>query len=163
MGPRGALSGGSAFIDLAIAGPDPRLSSVDAIRLTVPTTEVIVAGCCAIGRDASRARRRKDVGEVTHSNSAYGLRSDLKAVVISGIPVRARPFREEEVTIWSKAPTAFVVIFPDCSQLRVGVSVLSRPDDHANLRLSKFGVVLAQDLECLLRIPSLPILETPRL
>ena len=42
------------------------------------------------------------------------------------------------------------------------MSVLGRPDDHSNLRLSKFGVVLAQDFECLLRIPSLPILETPR-
>ena len=114
LGPRGALGGGSAFIGLAIAGPGRRSSSVDAVCWTVLTTEVVV-GCRAIGRDASRVRRRKDVGEVTHSNSAYGLRSDLKAVIISGIPVRVRPFKEEEVTIWSKAPTAFVVILPDCS------------------------------------------------
>ena len=160
LGPRGALGGGSALIDSAIAGPERWLSCGSLVCLTVLTTEfVAVGGCRAIVWDASRARWREDVGEVTHSNSAYGLRSELKAVVVSGILVGVRPCREESVTIRSQVPTAFVVEFPDCSQLRVCVSVFGRPDNNANLRLSKFGVVLAQNVECLLGISSLPVLQ----
>lgn len=39
------------------------------------------------------------------------------------------------------------------------MSVLGRPDNNANLGLSKLGIFLAQDLEGLLRISSLPLLQ----
>lgn len=90
LGPQGALGGGSAMIESAIAAPKRRLSNNDSVCLTVPTTEVVaVAGSFAIARDELRAGYRKAVGEVTHANSAYGLRSELKAGIISEILVSA--------------------------------------------------------------------------
>lgn len=84
--------------------------------LKVPATEVAaVAGGRAGVWDALRARCRRDVGELTHSNSAYGLSSELKACIISEILVSAGPGEEEDVTIWSIVPTFFVAVLPDGS------------------------------------------------